>query len=422
MKAISDSMLRDIFNKFDIDKSGSVSSSELAAMTRMLKMDLSPADLKQLMQDADSNGNGEIEFGEFKGAVKRQLGDGNSGLVAVIDAGTELGWFNPLSWFGGSDGKASEPECPPKGVRSAAKTPYSVRSTGRSTRADGLSPTHRMWATQGMVQAANRSSAEEVKEQAEAGQARKAEMKQRFLERQQRNVKVAKQQHEMRAHAVELLKHQKRYEGWEMKVKHSRMQEEEKQKKKDFAASANARAGQAKLRKAKLTKERHEEAEAQGAATVAAAKAARAQRREQAKATQRAEAQEAKEYTAKVRYETRREVREEGKIMFQEQRDAIVAAEKRKQEVDAMAIADARARYLERQQGLKAKVEELHYVAKVSRLSLIDERREQAAEMRYQKQMEAQRAHEREAMTMNEKRSMRDQVVSWQKNGIIDPS
>ena len=55
-------------------------------------------------------------------------------------------------------------------------------------------------------------------------------------------------------------------------------------------------------------------------------------RKERAKSTVLKEAAEAKAYTARVRYETRPDVRKEGRDMFQAQRDALVAAEKQQQE------------------------------------------------------------------------------------------
>ena len=52
------------------------------------------------------------------------------------------------------------------------------------------------------------------------------------------------------------------------------------------------------------------------------------QRKEHAKSTQRREEQAAKDYAARVRHETRPEVRLEGREMFQAQRDAMVQSEK----------------------------------------------------------------------------------------------
>ena len=212
----SDAALRAIFDKFDLDRSGSVSTSEMAAMTRMLKMDLSPAALKQLMKEADGNGNGEIEFREFTGAIKRQLKSGGGRLASVVSVGADAGWFNPLAWFGGSEEeKEVAVASPVKTARPASSSKSSVRSARMASteRSREWSPTRRMWASQGLVQAANRESAAGVREMADAGQARKEALKRSFFERQQRAVVVAREQQEKRERSVELIKYQKRYEG-----------------------------------------------------------------------------------------------------------------------------------------------------------------------------------------------------------------
>ena len=107
--------------------------------------------------------------------------------------------------------------------------------------------------------------------------------------------------------------------------------------------------------------------------------------------------------------------------MFQAQRDAIVAAEKQKQAENAVAIQEARERYLERQNGLKAKVAELHATARVARAGLTEARKQDAANVRSLLEAERLRKQQLEDVTMSEKKSQHNSVYVWKKNNIIEP-
>ena len=70
---MSMSRLRVVFDKFDVDKSGCVSTDEMTQMVKSLKLNLTASDIKQLMKDADPDGSGSIEFEEFASVLKAQL-------------------------------------------------------------------------------------------------------------------------------------------------------------------------------------------------------------------------------------------------------------------------------------------------------------------------------------------------------------
>lgn len=61
--------LRKHFNELDLNGDGYVTSSELMLMFKALKVKVSPETLARLMQEADVNGNGRIEFDEFVALV-----------------------------------------------------------------------------------------------------------------------------------------------------------------------------------------------------------------------------------------------------------------------------------------------------------------------------------------------------------------
>ena len=57
--------LREVFNHFDADGSGSIDTEELGHVFEAMGQKLSEADLNALMKQADDDGSGEMEFEEF---------------------------------------------------------------------------------------------------------------------------------------------------------------------------------------------------------------------------------------------------------------------------------------------------------------------------------------------------------------------
>ena len=126
-KAIADERelrrkLRPIFNKFDIDRSGAVSMNEMRRMLKSISLDLDAEALSQLMNDADTDGSGDIDFEEFVVALQKHIaGGGSSDLASVVNqAGSAFGW---LPWFGGA------PAPPPKNELAGGMPPRPQRQT-----------------------------------------------------------------------------------------------------------------------------------------------------------------------------------------------------------------------------------------------------------------------------------------------------
>ncbi|GAA0147849.1 calmodulin-related [Lithospermum erythrorhizon] len=61
--------LKDIFIRFDLDRDGSLTQLELAAMLRSLGLKPNGDKLHVLLANMDANGNGSIEFDELVGAI-----------------------------------------------------------------------------------------------------------------------------------------------------------------------------------------------------------------------------------------------------------------------------------------------------------------------------------------------------------------
>lgn len=67
------SELRQIFRSFDRNNDGSLTQLELGSLLRSLGLKPSPDQLENLIQKADTNNNGLIEFSEFVGLVAPEL-------------------------------------------------------------------------------------------------------------------------------------------------------------------------------------------------------------------------------------------------------------------------------------------------------------------------------------------------------------
>jgi Ca2+-binding EF-hand superfamily protein len=58
-------VLRPVFDKFDTDASGFISTPEMKAMCKELQMELTPEQMQTMMVEADPDRSGEVDFDEF---------------------------------------------------------------------------------------------------------------------------------------------------------------------------------------------------------------------------------------------------------------------------------------------------------------------------------------------------------------------
>jgi len=65
-----DKELRDAFAVFDDDNSGSISRAELKKLMKNLGQTLTDAELDAMMDEVDTDGDGEIDFAEFKSMMQ----------------------------------------------------------------------------------------------------------------------------------------------------------------------------------------------------------------------------------------------------------------------------------------------------------------------------------------------------------------
>ncbi|CCC67675.1 hypothetical protein NCAS_0A11170 [Naumovozyma castellii] len=69
---------KDAFDLFDRDHNGSISASELATVMKSLGLSPTEAEVTDLMNEIDVDGNHQIEFDEFLALMSRQLKSNDS--------------------------------------------------------------------------------------------------------------------------------------------------------------------------------------------------------------------------------------------------------------------------------------------------------------------------------------------------------
>ena len=206
-----------------------------------------------------------------------------------------------------------------------------------------------------------------------------------------------------------------------MKTEIKQKWELEQVKKAKFAEKANKRATSFKKRKARATTQRHKEQHDISIAASIASKVERSQRREESLSTKRAQEEQAKHQAAQVRFETRPEVRQEGREMFQAQRNATTAEVKQMLEENALKIAQQKNAYLEKQISIKKKVDALKAASLGSREGLRENRKQQATELRSLLEHERARMLELKDAAKQEVAAKHDSVYMWHALGIVEP-
>merc|ERR1712167_2414 len=70
--------IREAFNLFDADQSGAIDVRELKAAMRALGFEVKKEELKKMISDIDTSGDGDIDFGEFLEMMTGKMGEKDS--------------------------------------------------------------------------------------------------------------------------------------------------------------------------------------------------------------------------------------------------------------------------------------------------------------------------------------------------------
>jgi len=67
--------LRTAFNMFDKDGKGTIGKNDLKKLLKDMKVELTDEELKDILNDVDEDGSGQIEFKEFKAFMTREMSE-----------------------------------------------------------------------------------------------------------------------------------------------------------------------------------------------------------------------------------------------------------------------------------------------------------------------------------------------------------
>ena len=65
--------INDIFDKFDVDRSAGIDASEMVDGMKSIGIDLTPAQARSLLKEADADGDGYVQREEFQWVVENQV-------------------------------------------------------------------------------------------------------------------------------------------------------------------------------------------------------------------------------------------------------------------------------------------------------------------------------------------------------------
>lgn len=473
---VSRGKVREVFDAFDTDGSGTVSTDELQRLITACGLDITEDDIDKIVEEADVDGSGEVEFDEFYECLKKQQASGSGGLLTVAGAaGSMFGWLNPGNWFAASEestaatstsasptppqqrARAPPPPRPrplaiqpPPGVRSrspgasserrAFPTPKSPQVTDRSFHWRGSESERQHGGSREKVYDTVRSKAavlsawlvlQQNKQQAEEQRQMENEMRetlrkqqQHFLEKQQQRIKRFEQDEIASRISQEKFKATKRAVGLEMRKELAVQHEEVQVKNRAYVKVMAEKTRDVRRAKRIEIAERHKRAAETARETGIQAQIERRRHREEALATVRKQEQAAKDYAANVRFETRPEVRKDTRDFFQAQRNAVCAEERLQQQRDKLVQEQIRQQFLEKTAQRVADVKHTREMIQQKRLKLVQKSRQEAERVKRQLQEERERnlrnAHNVERVIKQQHDVVIDQRYNPRESGSME--
>ena len=69
MSGVTEDDIKAAFDQFDADGSGAIDSSEIKKVCESLGVDVTKNEIDDLIKSADTDGDGKIQYEEFKNAI-----------------------------------------------------------------------------------------------------------------------------------------------------------------------------------------------------------------------------------------------------------------------------------------------------------------------------------------------------------------
>ena len=456
------SVLRRIFKQYDATGDGSVSVGELRGILSAASVDMSSDDVAKIVQDADTDSSGSLEFEEFYAALCKQLngssdGGGENGSDALVGGGLlsivrESSSFfnfsfNPLKWVPVMVFASAPAAAPPVATtatataapaakqggnatamrlgRCARSAPSSYRlttsapslsSSSLSSCVPRISSPSSVRSRQSLVSEAllrehNAQLGVATRADESARRARREELHEAFLDRQHARVRRFRTQERNRQARVEQVRELKRQSGAALKLELEKSWNDVQRRNAKQAANVSLQVQQARQAKQAEMELRQQEHRKKGQQIAVQAQVDRARRREDSLRTVRSQEQAAKEFAERVKFETRPEVRQETREYFQAQRNAICASERETQEEHRWRRGEAEIEYLSR---ALSKVYEVGWTdrnAVTSRVRLAERRKQDADGVRALLSAEIKRKRRNESLLERQRRQQHDAIM-----------
>jgi len=237
-----------------------------------------------------------------------------------------------------------------------------------------------------------------------------------FLREQKERIEGAHTQEGAANRAVSEIKVAKREAAQKLKGALKSKYAEGLEEKRQHAEIGRQNAAEQKEAALAVVEERAQQKEAQALYWQMSGTEARHKRRTQHAEVVNRVTEEAQEKAERVRYETRPTVRQEGRVLFQEQRDAAYLKGKEEAEARKIQIEEQKRQHLERQAIKKAEIDEQKLAAAAALEQLVESRRLDALAVKASVERAESRKKTLAEETEQQKRELHDDVLTADKS------
>lgn len=276
-----------------------------------------------------------------------------------------------------------------------------------------------MKATQLQAQQANQASGNEARRQGRALKELHESEKARFLSAQHEKIRAQHQQLADTAKSVKTMTATKTSNNNHQRTSYARTWYRELKKERAYAEKGRERViSERTMTHAKRTA-RKELMQQKNNAAAMKAKSERMERRAHEHDKEKKQEMARKQNTARVRNETRPEVRKDGRDFFQNQRDAMGDEERANNDESREAIARWKSDFLRDHVPLRNESQRVDEGAKAARDKLAEVRKQEADELRSQLQDERERGRQLHLEQSTRVKGMHDQVHAHEKGSSV---